>query len=312
MIHNIYRLFKLWYSLTTGIIQPLLWTVAIILAISKLSDLIPFIRKFVGQMISYHPNLAARYGRNSWAVVTGASSGIGEQFAFQLASHQFNIVLVARNEEKLQAVEKEIKSQYPSVQTRIVVEDFRNAVKEEFAERIYEQVKDLDVSLLVNNAGGWKTIPLVEQSTKDVQEVIAVNALAPALLTRVFLPHLAARKKSGMISVTSGAQDFPLTNVQVYSATKVFLDHLTRGLVDENKNVDFLALRPYFVATKLTEKTPGADVIKPEQTVKSALRTLGHAEFTYGHWKHSISGHMFQFMPSWVRRNMTTMRTKKM
>lgn len=291
MIHLIFKLssFFIHHVLHVGfLLKTTFFTFAVILFLSKAFSLLLNSKKIIYPLLSIRTDLSARYGKNSWAVITGASDGIGKTFAFELAKAGFNIVLVGRSQEKLQGVEKELKSKYQSTQTKIIVEDSENASDDQFSKRIVDQVKGLDVSFLVNNAG----ILIRENYTKipvtDIKKIVTVNALAPALITRAFLPLLSQRKRSAMISVGSIAGEHPNRGFHIYGATKAFLDYISRGLKDEHKNIDFLSLKPSYVSTKMSGMQAGLVVVTPEECTRSALRALGHTESTYGHWKHSV------------------------
>lgn len=101
------------------------------------------ISKFIWMLVRLlfpRKDLVEEYGENAWAVVTGASDGIGLAFAKELARENFNICLMARNIKKLQAVEVDIRELYPSVKTQIVIADFANSQEEQFFERIHSEI----------------------------------------------------------------------------------------------------------------------------------------------------------------------------
>ena len=87
----------------------------------------------------------SRYGKGSWAVVTGASDGIGRALCEELALQGFNIVLIARNKEKLEKVAQELNVLNKDILTKIVIADFENSTKEGFFDEIYSQIESLDI-----------------------------------------------------------------------------------------------------------------------------------------------------------------------
>jgi len=109
--------------------------------------------KIANYLLTTESNLISRYGVDSWALVTGGSDGIGKEFAVQLARRGFNIILVARNEEKLSAVRTEITTKFPNISVRIVIADFSKCAEPGFFERIESEVAGLDISILLNNVG---------------------------------------------------------------------------------------------------------------------------------------------------------------
>src|SRR5262245_38722585 len=118
-----------------------------------------------------------------WAVVTGASAGIGQAFARRLAAEGINTVLVARRRDRLTALADEL-SQKHGTRSRVVPEDLE---REDVAQRIGEQVKDLDVGILVNNAGFSAAGRFDRVSLDRHVAMIKVNCIAVAALTHVFL-----------------------------------------------------------------------------------------------------------------------------
>jgi short-subunit dehydrogenase len=116
-------------------------------------------------------DLIKRYGDvsvsgGSWAVVTGASDGIGAEFCRQLAADGFNIALVSRTLSKLQDVEKECKKINPKISTRIVQADFAGNANVAFYEGIHKKLEDLDIAILINNAG-VSYMGMISEVTED-------------------------------------------------------------------------------------------------------------------------------------------------
>jgi len=247
--------------------------------------------KVLSYAFTTETNLISRYGVDSWALVTGASDGIGKEFALQLARRGFNIVLVARNEEKLSAVRTEITTLYPNIRVRIVIADFSNCAEEGFFERIERETNDLDISILLNNVGDacieeYHLVPY-----EKIRNVVLLNCLSQALMTRVFLPRLIARTtnriRSAILDVSSMASEQPRPYLQLYAATKTFSLFLSEGLAHEHPNLDIISLKPGFIATKMIgNKKLDMKVCTSEQFVASSLRYLGKTRATNGHWKH--------------------------
>ena len=219
-----------------------------------LSKVLSYTRAILTPVFRFQRDLAVRYGKGSWALITGASDGIGKGYVFELARRGFNIVLVGRNEEKLKTVEKELKLAVPQTQTRIVVSDFVNSYKEGFAEDIHKQVSGLDISVLINNVGIASGSQLLHQVPREtIVNVVMTNCLAHALITRVFLPQLTVRtNKSAIINTSAIAGSMPMPYGTIYSSSKVFHDFLSRGLNYEHPDLDILSVKPGSVSTKGT------------------------------------------------------------
>ena len=123
-----------------------------------------------------------RYGPKGsvWAVVTGATDGIGKAIAFELASRGFNIVLVSRNSDKLTAAAKEIRETNAGIQTRTLVFDFTEDTSLPAYQALAKKVSDIDIAVLVNNVG--VAIPF-ENSPESTYKEIACNCYPIVMLT---------------------------------------------------------------------------------------------------------------------------------
>ena len=181
------------------------------------------------------------------ALVTGASSGIGEQFARQLAARGHDLVLVARRTERLQALAGEL----PTGGHVLVCDLGRDA--HTVAERVAQL--GLEVDLLVNNAGFGSYGRVWEIEEGRDAEMVRVNCEAVVVLTRAFLPGMVARGRGGVITVasTSGLQPLPYT--ATYSASKAFALRFSEALNEELRGtgVRCLAVNPGPVTTEWSE-----------------------------------------------------------
>jgi len=217
--------------------------------------------------------LAERYP--GWAVVTGASAGIGAEFARQLAASGFSCVLVARREERLRRLAEEIEKAY-GVATRIVTADL---AAEDGPRRVVEAVADLDVSLLVNNAGFGLAGRFESQDPARLREMVLLNCVAPTLLARLLLPQLRRRPRAAMIVTGSASGRQPLPLHAVYAATKAFDQLLGEALWAElrEQGVDVLVLEPASTESEFHDvagELPHA-VAPAEGVVAQALDALG-------------------------------------
>ena len=144
-------------------------------------------------------DLAERYGKGSWAVVTGATGGIGEEFCKQLAEKGFNIVLMSRDKAKLEASEKLVKLSYPKIQTRIVQADFSESMTPDFYQNIYRQLEDLNISILINNAGVCYFNYFAMISAQEIKDMIQTNCWSYLYLAHSLAKKLMNREKRGAI-----------------------------------------------------------------------------------------------------------------
>lgn len=220
-----------------------------------------------------------RYG--PWAVVTGASSGIGQTFASKLAALGFQLVLVARDRGRLSKYADQLEDKY-GIETRSVALDLSDP---QSPFRLAEQTRDLKVGLLVNNAGGFEPGPFLERSPKSLTDLLNLNGLAPMLLSRLFAEQMGAhREESGIIFVSSTAGFQPIPMLADYAASKSHGLILAQGLYEElrENGIDVLALCPGNTKTPAMEaqpefnpkKLPGP-FLETEQVVDAAIRSLG-------------------------------------
>ena len=98
-------------------------------------------------------SLQWRYGKNTWAVVTGASDGIGAEYSVNLAKQGFNLILISRTKSKLEDMRKRILKENTKIQVRIVVADFNGHASMDFYHKLRKEIGDIDISLLILNAG---------------------------------------------------------------------------------------------------------------------------------------------------------------
>lgn len=194
-----------------------------------------FRRQFKGDLLK-------RYGENSWAVVTGSSDGIGRALADSLAARGFNLVLIARNKAKLEKVANEITTRNKSVSIRIVIADFHKASEPGFFDEIYDQIKELNVSILVNNVGVDYLEYFHQLDETFIRNMLSMNVFPTVLLTRKFINHFRSRQnRSAVINVSSITSNIPMPYIGVYGSTKIYQDHFTKSLQIEYPEIDFFA-----------------------------------------------------------------------
>ncbi|XP_063600113.1 hydroxysteroid dehydrogenase-like protein 1 [Penaeus indicus] len=247
-------------------------------------------------------SLPETYGK--WAVVTGSTDGIGKSYAKELAKKGMNIVLVARNMEKLQKVAEEIRSK-TGVQTDIVQADF--ALGRPIYDNIAKQLKGKDIGILVNNVGMLITPGPFEKLTEDnIWAYVNVNVASVVAMTRLVLPELLRRRKGAVVNVSSVGSYFPLAYFHVYAASKAFVSCFTRSLQEEcgASGVTVQCLEPGAVSTNMISfdkdvHTPGFFTPTADAFAASAVASLGHASRTTGYWTHWLQLAMARTLPEW-------------
>lgn len=193
--------------------------------------------------------LRARYGE--WALVTGASSGIGAALARQIAADGTNVVLSARREEALRNLAAEIEREF-EVLTRVVVADL---AEPSGARDLVEAVEDLEVGLLVNNAGLGYAGRFDLLDGERLRRLVTVNCEAPLVLTHALVQGMRERGRGAVLITGSIAGRQPLPLHAVYSATKAFDALLGEALWAELRasNIDVLVLEPGTTETEFQE-----------------------------------------------------------
>jgi short-subunit dehydrogenase len=191
--------------------------------------------------------------KGKWALVTGASAGIGKALAEELARGGTNLVLTARRRERLEALAQELGGAH-GIETRIVTADL---AKPDAPGEIFRFTQDagLRIDLLVNNAGFGQYGELQQVEPERLLEMVQVNCSAVLHLTRLYLPEMVARKSGDVLIVSSVAAFQAVPYISTYAATKVFDLFLAEGLAEEMKphGVRVSALCPGTTASEFHE-----------------------------------------------------------
>lgn len=215
------------------------------------------------------------------ALVTGASSGIGAAFAGALPA-ETDLLLTGRDAAALRSVAAAVAA--PGRRIEVVPADLATA---EGRQRLIAAAEDLPVDLLINNAGLGLFGPFAEHDPDRLQAMLAVNVLAPGLLTRALLPGMLARarahgRRAGLVFTSSVAAFAPLPWFSAYAASKSFDDFLAAALADELRGepIDVLSLRPGTTRTRFFSRADArslgaAPASSPAAVAAAALQALG-------------------------------------
>ncbi|MGB9466853.1 MAG: SDR family oxidoreductase [Candidatus Acidiferrum sp.] len=166
-----------------------------------------------------------------WALVTGASAGIGKALAEELARGGTNLVLTARRRERLEELAQQLASAH-KIQTKIFVADLTEA---EAPEKIFQFTKDrgIEVELLINNAGFGAYGEFSTVEPQRLTDMVQVNCAAVVHLTRLYVPEMVARKHGDVLIVASTASFQSVPYISTYAATKAFDLLFAEGLAEE-------------------------------------------------------------------------------
>lgn len=193
--------------------------------------------------------------KGSWALVTGASAGIGEEFCIQLARAGINVVMVARRKNVLDALARRLETDFN-------VQCISLALSLDDVKTVDQIKKDLDarnvkIRLLVNNAGLNFYGRFEEMDTQLIGQMININMISVAGLCKIFLDDLKAQSPSAIINVSSQAAFNPVPGSALYAATKAFVHSLSLSLYEELKTsgVAVQTLIPGPTQTETTKKS---------------------------------------------------------
>jgi len=256
------------------------------------------VRVYVLPRIWSTTDLAKVYGE--WAVVTGASEGIGRAYALKLAKRKMNVFIISRSEEKLTKVCREIESL--GVKAAYMALDMNEMLDEEVYQKLENNLRDLDIGILVNNVGlmydrlqYFLTVP-----NRRLKEIVNLNVTATVLMTKMVLPSMVTKKRGAIINVCSGAQLHPTPLMTHYSASKRFVDLFTRALEYEYRDtgIQIQSINPFYVSTNMTSNaSTNIFMQSADNYTESAIRTLGTTRRCYGHWFHALFGWVGEWIP---------------
>jgi short-subunit dehydrogenase len=216
--------------------------------------------------------------RGSTALITGASGGLGEVFAEQLAERGSHLVLVARSEDKLQALARRLERQ-SNITATVMVADLASSAE---VDRLVSNLKasGIEVDLLINNAGFGVFRRFLETPLEPQMDQIDVNVRALVSLTHALAPAMVARNRGGVINLSSSAGFQPLAGANVYAASKSFVLLFSEALAQElvATGVRVLAVCPGPVATGFfADKKPNLtrqEMDDPRAIVEETLRAF--------------------------------------
>jgi short-subunit dehydrogenase len=212
------------------------------------------------------------------ALITGASSGIGKAFAYELAKKGVNLVITARSENTLSKIAEDLQSKF-KIQVRYIVADLSDLRSPHF---IHQEIKrlGLTIDLLINNAGIGKWTNFLDQSTETYQSMLLLNINSLVTLTHLFLPEMLQNSNGGIINIASTGALQPCPYIAVYCASKSFVLNFSQSLYGEyaHKGIVVTCICPGntdtgFQATARAN-TAGMKYDSPEEVARQSLDAL--------------------------------------
>lgn len=220
----------------------------------------------------------------SFALITGASKGIGKAMAYEFASQKKNVLLVARSEDLLQQISKDICAKYNVNVYYLAIDLAKENAVNEVKQWCFDNIYTVDV--LINNAGYGLSGSFEKYDYQAYQAMMQVNMNVPLQLIQAFLPTLKNNKQSYILNIASAAAYQAVPGLNVYAATKAFLLSMSRSLSFEfrNSNIHITCVSPGATesdfanranvtgekAIKMAEKVN----MKPEVVAKFAIKAM--------------------------------------
>ena len=257
----------------------------------------------------------ARYG--AWALIAGASEGLGAEFAEQLARRGLGLVLVARRREPLDALAAKLREQY-SVEVRTLACDLTDPLQ---LKRVLAETDDLEIGLLVCNAALSPIGEFLRQSAAEHAKLIDLNCRATALLAHHFAATMVTRKRGGLVIMTSLASLQGTAMTVHYAASKAYLRVLAEGLWEEFRphGVDVVACMagptstPTWDASRAKRWHGIPSVQTPREVVDTALAGLGHGPVCIPGGMNRVTGFLMKrLLPISAAVRLVSRTTRKM
>lgn len=226
-------------------------------------------------------------------LITGATSGIGYELAKLFAAANYNLVLVARNEQNLNQTAEDLKTVNPNVHCHVIAVDL---FKPDSAQKVYEATSGLgiEIDILVNDAGQGEYGPFSETDLKRELDIInlniVLNIVSLVTLTKLYLKDMLQRNDGKILQLASSVSKAPSPSLSIYAATKAFVLSFTEALIEEVKetNVTLTALQPYATDTDFFHKARMENTVTyregnmstPEEVAKAGFDGLMNGEAT--------------------------------
>lgn len=244
-----------------------------------LTQLLTFVRVLMSLFVLPGKSLRSFGPKGSWALITGASDGLGKEFALQIARAGFNVLLVSRTESKLVSLADEIKSKNPATQTKILAMDFAQN-KESDYEQLKGLVQDLDIAILINNVGKSHSnpVPFDETSEDEMKDIITINCQSTLRVTKLVTPGMIQRKRGLILTMGSFGGLVPTPLLATYCGSKAFLQYWSSALGAELEphGITVSLMQAHLITSAMSKiRRPTLTVPTPKVWVKAALSKIG-------------------------------------
>lgn len=246
-----------------------------------------------------------------YAIVTGATDGIGRAYAIALAKEGMSLILISRTESKLKSMAEEIDNLQiirgtpppppPREKTRVVVCDY-STFDECTRHRVAATLEGLDIGILINNVGVSYRYPMYyhELSTNEIGNIIDMNIHSTVHMTKLVIGGMIQRRRGTIMNVSSGSAGYTMPLLAEYGAAKMFVQRFSESLDAEYKHqgVRVQCQVPFYVATKLAKLRKSLTVPTPDEYATMGMRWLGYGGIVQPYWLHALQGWVMSCLPS--------------
>lgn len=245
------------------------------------------------------PSQLTTFGKKgTWAVITGASDGIGKEYALQLSAKGYNLYLVSRTQSKLDTLAAEIKAKN-NVKVKILAMDFAANNDSDYA-KFQAGLEGLEISILVNNVGLSHSIPVpfAETPDREMRDIITINCTATLRVTQLVAPLMIRNHRGLILTMASFGGILPTPLLATYSGSKAFLQYWSAALASElePKGIKVQLIQSYLVTSAMSKIRRSSMLVPtPKQFVRAALSKIGRSGGAQGirgtstpYWAHGL------------------------
>jgi 17beta-estradiol 17-dehydrogenase / very-long-chain 3-oxoacyl-CoA reductase len=239
-----------------------------------------------------------------WAVVTGATDGIGKAYAFALAKQGLNVVLISRTESKLRDVKEEIEKKGYKSEIKCIVCDYSKF--DDTAKGLVKKgLAGLEIGVLINNVGVGYRYPMYfhELTDEETTNLMSLNIESTVWMSRMVLPGMLGRKRGAIVNISSGSALFTLPLLAEYSGAKSFVEKFSRAINAEyrSKGITCQCQVPFYVATKLAKLRKSLTVPTPTAYANMGIKWIGYPDALVSpFWMHAVQGWIMLRIPDYI------------
>lgn len=246
-----------------------------------------------------------KYGE--WAVVTGATDGIGKAIAMELSKKGMKILLVSRTQEKLDETKKELKTEADTC--AIDFSDFGEAKRE----KMKQAMAGKDIGVVVNNVGISYDHPefFHDLEVDRVEQLMRMNIDSTTWMCHMVLPKMVEKKKGCIVNIASISAVMSCPLLAQYSAAKEYIIRFSQGLGAEyeSKGIDIQVQYPAFVTTKLAKiRNASFTVPNPNGFAAASVKAFGYDREISPFWAHYIMSGLAKWLPAFVQDQYSMMQ----